>query len=70
MAHMTTPGTQMMLTKRQSVWICRRMMKIWHPELRGDMESKQKYWQYFIDTLHKAGYIDDDDHETWQCPFK
>ena len=45
-------------------------MKIWHPELRGDMENKQKYWQYFIDTLHKAGYINDVDHETWQCPFK
>ena len=60
----------MTLTKRQSVWICRRMMKIWHKEMRGDMAAKQEYWEYFLDTLHEAGYIDDVDRGTWQCPFK
>ena len=34
------------------------------------MQAKQDYWDYFLDTLHKAGYIDDEDRATWKCPFK
>tara|TARA_X000001036_G_scaffold246013_1_gene229368 strand:- start:6540 stop:6722 length:183 start_codon:yes stop_codon:yes gene_type:complete len=60
----------MVLTKRQAVWICRRMMKIWHKDLRGDMAAKQEYWEYFLDILYKGGYIDRNDRENWTCPFK
>ena len=58
------------LTKRQSVWIRRRMMKIWHKDMRGDMSAKQEYWEYFLDIMADSGYIDRNDRETWTCPFK
>jgi hypothetical protein len=46
------------------------MMKIWHKDLRGDMEAKKLYWLFFLDTLYKCGRISDEDYATWQCPFK
>ena len=56
------------LTKRQAVWICRKMMKIWHPEYRGNTQMKQQYWEYFVDILRQTGRIDPSDN--WSCPFK
>jgi len=67
MAHSTTQKT---LTKREAVWICRRMIKIWHKDLRGDAPGKQLYWRFFLDTLRQCGRISDEDYATWQCPFK
>ena len=58
------------MKKRDAVWICRRMMKIWHPEFRGDVGAKQKYWTTFLDILYEQGNIDKEDHSTWSCPFK
>jgi hypothetical protein len=58
------------LTKKQAVWICRKMIKIWHPELRGDTSGKQEYWIKFLDILYKDGRIEQHDYETWLCPFK
>lgn len=58
------------LTKKEAVWICRKVIKVWHPELRGNTEAKQKYWQYFLDILYKDGKIEQSDYETWLCPFK
>ena len=67
MAHSITQKT---LTKSEAVWICRRMIKIWHKDLRGDAPGKQLYWRYFLDTLRQCGRISDEDYATWQCPFK
>ena len=58
------------LTKKEAVWICRKVIKVWHPELRGNTEAKQKYWQYFLDILYKDGKIEQSDYETWLCPVK
>ena len=58
------------MNKRDAVWICRRMMKIWHPEFRGDMSAKQKYWDDYLDILYERGIIDKEDHSNWSCPFK
>ena len=58
------------LTKKQAVWICRRMIKIWHPELRGNIPGKQEYWTKFLDILYQSDRISTSDYETWLCPFK
>ena len=58
------------LTKKEAVWICRKVIKIWHPELRGDIPGKQKYWTKFLDILYHDGRISKQDYETWLCPFK
>lgn len=58
------------LTKKEAVWICRKVIKVWHPELRGNTEGKQKYWSYFLDILYKDGKIEQSDYGTWLCPFK
>ena len=58
------------LNKKEAVWICRKMIKIWHPELRGNIPGKQKYWIDFIDILYHDGRISKQDYETWLCPFK
>ena len=58
------------LTKKEAVWICRKVIKIWHPELRGDIPGKQKYWIDFLDILYHDGRISKQDYETWLCPFK
>lgn len=60
----------MELTKRQAVWICRKMIKIWYPEFYGDIPAKQEYWKKFLDILRESGRIDDTDYSTWTCPFK
>ena len=52
------------------MWICRKVIKIWHPELRGDIPGKQKYWIDFLDILYHDGRISKQDYETWLCPFK
>ena len=52
------------------MWICRKVIKIWHPELRGDIPGKQKYWTKFLDILYHDGRISKQDYETWLCPFK
>ena len=59
-----------MLTKKEAVWICRRMIKIYHPDYRGNMPAKAEYWSKFLDILHEQGRIDTQDYETWSCPFK
>lgn len=59
-----------MLTKKEAVWICRRMIKIYHPDYRGNVQAKQKYWDEFLDILHEQGRIDTHDYENWSCPFK
>ena len=58
------------LNKKEAVWICRKVIKIWHPELRGDTPGKQEYWTKFLDILYKDGRIEQHDYETWLCPFK
>ena len=58
------------LTKKEAVWICRKVIKIWHPELRGNTPGKQEYWTKFLDILYHDGRISKQDYETWLCPFK
>jgi len=58
------------LTKKEAVWICRKMIKVWHPEYRTHTSLKQDYWKTFIETLYNGGYIEQCDYETWSCPFK
>lgn len=58
------------MNKVDAIWICRRIMKIWHPEFYGDLPAKQKYWTYFLDNLKEGGYISEEDCNTWKNPFK
>lgn len=59
-----------MLTKREAVWICRKVIKLYHPELRGDIDGKKDYWVRFLDILYGYGRIDQESRDTWLCPFK
>ena len=59
-----------MLTKRDAVWICRKVIKLYHPDLRGDDAGKKLYWNRFLDTLYSYGRIDKESRDTWLCPFK
>ena len=60
----------MELTKRQAVWICRRVIKLYHPDYRGNTELKKEYWEKFLDILLDSGKITEEDRNSWSCPFK
>ena len=60
----------MELTKREAVWICRKVIKLYHPDYRGNIELKQEYWEKFLDILLDSGKITKEDRNSWSCPFK
>ena len=47
----------MSMNKVDAIWICRRMMKIWHPEFYGDLPANKNIGLTFLTTSKKVGIL-------------
>lgn len=39
------------------------------PQRKGDVVAKREYWNNFVDSLNKQGYVSDNQANNWTNPF-